>query len=165
MTGAEPYCPGMADAHSEPTSELVELDRDECFRLLAATNLGRLAVNAPGWPPVIRPVNYVFDEHSKSVVFRSGRGSKFTALLLSGQSAFEIDGIEPAGQTGWSVIVVGPAEEITTVAEVHRLEQLGLRPWAPGDKPHWIRIRTTVVSGRRVAAEATRSSFVPPETL
>jgi nitroimidazol reductase NimA-like FMN-containing flavoprotein (pyridoxamine 5'-phosphate oxidase superfamily) len=155
----------MADVRSEPTSDLVELDRDECLRLLAATNLGRLAVNVPGWPPVIRPVNYVFDESSKSVVFRSGRGSKFTALVLSGQAAFEIDGIEASGQTGWSVIVVGPAEEVTTDAEVHRLEQLGLRPWAPGHKPHWIRIRTTVVSGRRIAAEANRSSVVPPETL
>ncbi len=164
MTGAEPYCRGMAD-DSERTSHLVELDRDECLRLLATTNLGRLAVNAPGWLPVIRPVNYVFDESSKSVVFRSGRGSKFIALVLSGQAAFEIDGIDPVGQAGWSVIVIGAAEEISNVAEVHRLEQLGLRPWAPGHKPHWIRIRTTVVSGRRIAAEATRSSFVPPETL
>jgi uncharacterized protein len=140
----------VADVHSEPTSRLIELDRDECLRLLAATKLGRLAVNVPEWPPVIRPVNYVFDVSSKSVVFRSARGSKFTALLLSGRAAFEIDGIEPADETGWSVIVLGVAEEITNSADIHRLEHLGLRPWAPGDKPHWIRIRTNVVSGRRI---------------
>jgi hypothetical protein len=32
---------------------------------------------------------------SQSVVFRSARGSKFTAVLLSGQAAFEIDGTDP----------------------------------------------------------------------
>jgi len=132
------------------TAELVELDRDECLRLLAEANLGRLAVNAPGWAPVIRPVTYLFDESSQSVVFRSAQGSKFSALVQSGEAAFEIDGIEPVGHTGWSVIVVGPAEEITNAAEVQRLEQLGLQPWAPGEKPHWLRIRTTVVSGRRI---------------
>jgi Pyridoxamine 5'-phosphate oxidase len=95
----------MHDVHTEPMVELVELDREERFRLLKATRLGRLAVNVPGWPPVIRPVNHAFDESSKSVVFRSGRGSKFTALLLSGHAAFEIAGIEPAARTGgvwWS---------------------------------------------------------------
>jgi nitroimidazol reductase NimA-like FMN-containing flavoprotein (pyridoxamine 5'-phosphate oxidase superfamily) len=140
----------VADVDSEPSDRLVELDRDECLRLLAATELGRLAVNVPEWPPVIRPVNYVFDESSKSIVFRSARGSKFTALVLSGKAAFEIDGIGSAGETGWSVIVLGVAEEVTNTAEVDRLEQLGLRPWAPGEKPHWIRIRTNVVSGRRI---------------
>ena len=140
----------MADVDSEPSDRLVELDRDECLRLLAATELGRLAVNVPEWPPVIRPVNYVFDESSKSIVFRSARGSKFTALVLSGKAAFEIDGIGSAGETGWSVIVLGVAEEVTNTAEVDRLEQLGLRPWAPGEKHHWIRISTNVVSGRRI---------------
>jgi nitroimidazol reductase NimA-like FMN-containing flavoprotein (pyridoxamine 5'-phosphate oxidase superfamily) len=134
----------------EPATKLVELDRDECLRLLAATSLGRLAVNVEGWPPVIRPVNYVFDQSSQSIVFRSARGSKFTALVLSAQAAFEIDGVEPNGQTGWSVIVLGVAEELTQAAEVHRLEQLGLRPLAPGAKPHWLRIRSTVLSGRRI---------------
>lgn len=133
-------------------SELVELDRDECLRLLAATRFGRLAVSAPDWraPPVIRPVNYIFDASSQSVVLRSARGSKFTALLLSGQAAFEIDGTDPSTETGWSVIAQGPIEEITSEAEIQRLEGRGLRPWAPGEKPHWIRVRTTVVSGRRI---------------
>jgi len=69
------------DLHAASTTQLVELDRDQCLRLLAEANLGRLAVNAPGWPPVIRPVNYVFDESSQSVVFRSAQGSKFSALV------------------------------------------------------------------------------------
>ena len=143
---------GQSDAQSQATGQLAELERDECDELLAQTRFGRLAVSPPEWrmPPVIRPVTYVFDRSSRSIVFRTARGSKFTALLLSGQAAFEIDGIEPATKTGWSVIVMGPVEEIKNTAEIHRLEQLGLQPWAPGAKPHWIRIRASVVSGRRI---------------
>ena len=134
------------------TDRLIELERDECLRLLAVTRLGRVAVSGSErtMPPVIRPINYVFDEHSQSVVFRSARGSKFTALLVSGRAAFEIDGIESAGESGWSVIVQGVVEEVTNAQELDRLEQLDLRTWAPGDKPHFLRIRATVVSGRRI---------------
>lgn len=138
------------NTHAESTGALVELDREECLALLAETHVGRLAVNAPDWPPVIRPVTFVFDQSSQSVVFRSAQGSKFTALLLARQAAFEIDGFDPVGETGWSVIIIGVAEEVTNPAEVHHLEQLGLRSWAPGEKPHWIRIRAYTVSGRRI---------------
>jgi nitroimidazol reductase NimA-like FMN-containing flavoprotein (pyridoxamine 5'-phosphate oxidase superfamily) len=112
-----------------------------------------MAVSPPDWEtaPVIRPVTYVFDTNSQSIVFRSARGSKFTALLLSGLATFEIDGIDAVAETGWSVIVQGPVEEVTNTNEIRRLEALGLHPWAPGEKPHWIRIRATVVSGRRIS--------------
>jgi nitroimidazol reductase NimA-like FMN-containing flavoprotein (pyridoxamine 5'-phosphate oxidase superfamily) len=137
---------------TEASGRFVELDRDECIRLLALTRLGRLAVTPPDWhmPPVIRPVTYVFDRGATSVVFRSARGSKFTALLLSGVAAFEIDGIEADNKAGWSVIVQGPIEEARDAAEIRRLERLGLHLWSPGETPHWIRIRAQVVSGRRI---------------
>jgi uncharacterized protein len=142
----------VPSAQSRATVWLEEVERDECVELLALTRFGRVAVSPPDWhtPPVIRPVTYVFDRGSQSIVFRSGQGSKFTALLLSGMAAFEIDGIESANETGWSVIVQGPIEEIKDTAEIHRLERLELHPWAPGEKPHWIRIRANVVSGRRI---------------
>jgi uncharacterized protein len=133
-------------------TDVSELQRDECIELLAQTGFGRLAVSPSDWrtPPVIRPLTYVFDRGSQSIVFRTARGSKFTALLLSGQAAFEIDGIDVAARKGWSVIVQGPIEEVKATAELQRLERLGLEPWAPGEKPHWIRLRATVVSGRRI---------------
>jgi uncharacterized protein len=134
----------------ELTTELIELDRDECLRLLASTNFGRIAVNVPDWPPVIRPVNYVFDEPSQSVLIRSNSGSKLHAILRSGKAAFEIDCVDPTGRTGWSVITVGVAEEITDSSELRRLQELGLEPWAPGERGHWVRIRTRTVSGRRI---------------
>ena len=137
---------------SRRANQLVELEREECLRLLAETTLGRLAISPSDRRalPIIRPVNYVFDPASQSVVFRSAEGSKLTALLLSGAAAFEIDGVDPAAELGWSVIVQGLAEEITRPAELTHVEALGLRSWAPGEMAHWLRIRTTVVSGRQL---------------
>jgi len=144
-------------ASARPAAEMHELDRPECLRLLAATGVGRIVVSVLEWDhPVIRPVNYVFDEASQAVLIRSDRGSKLHALLRSAKAAFEIDGIDLAGRVGWSVIVVGVSEEITNSAEVRRIEELGLEPWAPGDKGHWIRIHANAVSGRRITLMADK---------
>jgi uncharacterized protein len=139
--------------------ELLELDRGECVRLVAATSgrVGRVAVNEPGLPPVVRPVNYVFDERSQSVVFRSALGSKLTRVLDSEMAVFEIDGGDPVERTGWSVIIVGKPEEVMDRAELGRLEDLELEPWVPGAKTHWVRIPTISASGRRIVR-----AFDPP---
>ena len=100
--------------------------------------------------PVIRPVNYVFDEPSQSVVFRTADGSKFHAMLVNGKAAFEIDGIDKGSRTGWSVIIAGMTEEITSPSELRRLEHLRLETWTPGHKAHWMRIRAWTVTGRRI---------------
>jgi nitroimidazol reductase NimA-like FMN-containing flavoprotein (pyridoxamine 5'-phosphate oxidase superfamily) len=131
-------------------SELRELSRQECLELLAQHRFGRLAIVMSNGSPMIRPVNYVFDRASQSVVFRTARGSKFHALLRASRAAFEIDGIDEAARTGWSVIVDGVTAEVTTPTEIGRRERVGLQPWAPGPKPHWVRIRARTVSGRRI---------------
>jgi len=145
-SGGQPAAGGTPA--SDWTNEMVTLSRDECLRLLASQTFGRLAVAMD--TPVIRPINYVFDEPSQSVVFRTADGSKLHALLLAGNAAFEIDGIDPGSETGWSVIIVGMTEEITSLSEIRRLNRLGVKPWTPGRKPHWMRIRAWTVSGRRI---------------
>src|SRR3954447_7027722 len=138
---------------------MAELDREECLRLLASCQVGRIAVNALGWPPMIRPVNFHFDARTRSVVFRSARGTKLTALLLTQHAAFEVDGI--ADGAAWSVIVQGRVEEVTNTAQLARLQRLELRPWMPGELPHWLRLGTTVVSGRRIGRAAVRANAQP----
>jgi nitroimidazol reductase NimA-like FMN-containing flavoprotein (pyridoxamine 5'-phosphate oxidase superfamily) len=132
------------------TTELLELDRSECLRLLAGNNFGRLAVTISDRTPVIRPVNYVFDESSQSVVFRTALGSKFGALIRAKNAVFEIDGTDEADQTGWSVVVSGVAEAIVREGEIERLTATSLEPWAPGQRHFWMRIRAFTVSGRRI---------------
>jgi uncharacterized protein len=130
--------------------EMLDLPRAECLRLLAANRFGRLAVALSDGAPVIRPVNYSFDEPSQSVVFRTSQGSKLHAVLQVGEAAFEIDGVDEGSQTGWSVIIHGVAEPVTNQTDVRRLDALGVTPWAPGHKRHWVRIRARTVTGRRI---------------
>jgi nitroimidazol reductase NimA-like FMN-containing flavoprotein (pyridoxamine 5'-phosphate oxidase superfamily) len=154
-TASSPPENGSVAGDLRTATEMVELDRAECLRLLSEGTVGRIAVDAPHRPqPVIRPVNYVFDEPSQSVLIRSGSGSKLFALLCTVRAAFEIDGIDPVDHVGWSVIIHGGTEEITNSLELRRIEALGLEPWAPGLKGHWIRIRASTVSGRRIVAMA-----------
>jgi nitroimidazol reductase NimA-like FMN-containing flavoprotein (pyridoxamine 5'-phosphate oxidase superfamily) len=129
---------------------MLELDRSECLHLLATSSLGRLAVNLGDGPPVIRPVNFVFDAQSQSVVVRTGLGSKFHALANSANAAFEVDGTDATGRIGWSVIILGATEEITNQRELDRLAGLGLDPGVPGLRTHWFAIRARTVSGRRI---------------
>ncbi len=143
---------------TELRSKLLELARVECFNLLRRTHFGRLAVSRGEGAPMVRPLNYVFDPRSQSVVFRTAEGSKLHGLLRAREAAFEIDGIDQGGRTGWSVVVIGVAEEVTNTSEIRRLDQLGLEVWAPGPRSHWVRIRARTVSGRRIAAVADSSA-------
>lgn len=142
--------PQGQDRSNAAPAEMLELSREECLQLLAAHSFGRLAVNMGEGAPVIRPVNYLFDKPSQSVVFRTAHGSKFHALLRAADAAFEIDEIDEASRTGWSVIIRGVTDELTDPNAVRRLDRLGLEPWAPGAKPHWMHIRAWTVSGRRI---------------
>lgn len=140
---------GLTDFTSDRC--LVALDRTECLELLAAEGIGRLVVTtASSGLPVIRPVNYVFDAATQSIVFRTAAGSKFYSLVHSATAWFEIDHFDERQRSGWSVIVEGVCEEVGQSSEIRRLAGLGVTPWAPGQKPHWIRIRARTVSGRRI---------------
>jgi uncharacterized protein len=133
---------------------LRELDRSECLDLLAANRFGRVVVSTVATrTPIIRPVNYVFDVPSQSVVFQTVDGSKLHAILHSANACFEIDAIDADGRRGWSVIIVGVTEEVTHPAEIDRLERLGPESWISPTQAHWIRVRAWTVSGRRLEPE------------
>jgi hypothetical protein len=139
---------------TELHNKLLELPRAECLNLLGRSHFGRLAVSRGEGAPIIRPLNYVFDPRSQSVVFRTTPGTKLHGLLRAREAAFEIDGIDAGGRNGWSVVIIGVAEEITAPSEIRRLDKLGLEVWAPGPRSHWVRIRARTVSGRRIVAVA-----------
>jgi len=152
---SRPILPAMSSGTgSEARGELLDLSREECLRLLAEHSFGRLAVSMHEGAPVIRPVNYAFDVPTQSVVFRTGRGSKFHALVQAADAAFEIDGVDEDARTGWSVIIRGVTAEVTKASEIRRLDALGLQTWTPGSSGHWMHIRARTVSGRRIVRRA-----------
>ena len=126
-----------------------ELAKSECFGLLAGAGLGRIAlVDDQG--PVVFPVNFILDNYT--VVFRTDQGSKLDAACRGSRVAFEIDGMDAATRSGWSVLVRGEAIEVTSPAEVRRLAGIAPVPWAPGAKVHVVRILPAVVTGRRISS-------------
>ena len=124
------------------------LERDECLRLLATASIGRIVVGTTGGAPMVRPVNYWFDESSQSLTFCSTTKSKLAALTSSDRVAFEIDEIDGASREGWSVVVIGLVEEVSRPTERIKLDSDGPYPWVDG--PHLLRLRPTVISGRLI---------------
>ena len=137
-----------------------ELTRSECFELLSREHLGRVAV-VDDQGPVIFPVNFVLDRHM--VVFRTDEGTKLDAAARGARVAFEVDGTDEAAHTGWSVLVRGEAVEVTDPAELARLRQLPLQPWAPGAKTHYVRILPAKLTGRRISASGGGSDGGEPQ--
>lgn len=133
-----------------------ELTKDECFSLLARQHLGRVVlVDDRG--PIALPVTFVLDQHT--VLFRSDEGTKLDVASRSGRVAFEIDGIDEATRTGWSVLVRGEATEVTNPADLARVRKLPLYPWAPGAKRRYIRILPASLTGRRIALPEVPSNW------
>ena len=130
-----------------PETHMEELGDTECRKLLAEEHLGRLAIVEFGGP-VIFPVNYVFDRDL--VIFRTDPGSKLDAATELERVAFEVDAIDKATRTGWSVVVRGSLAEITDPAYLARLRALPLYPWAPGPKTRYVRVRPRSITGRRI---------------
>ena len=133
----------MKKVQSDERSQMNVLDPEECFVLLHWEVIGRLGVSIPDGAPSIVPVNFLVD--NRTIVFRTARGEKYQHLV-SNPVSLEVDRFDWYRRIGWSVLVQGIAEECTE-AEVAGLE---LSPWAPGEKPHVIRIVPTTVTGRRI---------------
>jgi nitroimidazol reductase NimA-like FMN-containing flavoprotein (pyridoxamine 5'-phosphate oxidase superfamily) len=130
------------------TAVYEELSPDECLSLLGQGSIGRLAGVAEGRPFVF-PINYALD--GDTVVFRTSPGTKLAGAGF-GRVAFEIDGVDEASRTGWSVIVQGVSREITDAVDLQSdaLRRLDLQPWVPGERAHWVAIQAESITGRRL---------------
>ena len=122
--------------------ELEPLSAEECFELMEAQPIGRVAIASVEGPPLVVPVNFVLDDGS--VVFRSDLGEKIEAV---GQPvSFEVDWVDAAHHTGWSVLVQGTLSFLEPAEVAH----LHLEPWV-GPRTYWLRIAPDMVTGRRLA--------------
>jgi uncharacterized protein len=124
------------------------LSPETCDALLRTRRVGRVGV-CTGRPGVF-PVLYAFLDGN--IVFRTAPGEKLIAAALHKEVVFEVDSFDVAASTGWSVNVLGVAEEIDDPAELARAEALGLEPWAGEVRDRYVRIRVAETSGRRILA-------------
>jgi len=126
------------------------LDSDECRRLLAQDEIGRLAVIV-GAMPMILPVNYALDRDA--IVFRTMPGSRLD--VGQGHAAFEVDSFDRVCHSGWSVLVTGHLEEVNwyQAADMKRIQGLDVEPWAPGERDLFLRLRPSFITGRIVRGD------------
>jgi nitroimidazol reductase NimA-like FMN-containing flavoprotein (pyridoxamine 5'-phosphate oxidase superfamily) len=142
---------GMA-SYLDPVTTV--LGEDECWRMLARADVGRLAVSVSG-EPLIFPVNFVID--NRSVLFRTAEGTKLASLAVSARVAFEVDGFDAATGEAWSVVVRGTAKVLEKLNDVYAAQELPLFPWEATPKPVFVRITPRAVTGRRfIAARGPR---------
>lgn len=132
----------------EQAAGIRTLDGEECWRRLAGhpTRIGRIGTGGPS--PDILPVNYAIDR--KTLVFRTAPGKKLDAIGRGERVVFEVDDVEPGWRRGWSVVLRGFAEHVTDAEERARLDALPLTSWDPTPKSDYVRISTTMVSGREI---------------
>lgn len=115
--------------------------------MLASVPVGRVSFFADG-EIVVLPVNHAMD--GQDPVFRTARGSKLSVADDQDLVAFEVDEYDKQTQSGWSVLVNGRAYAVDDETEIQRLSQLDVHPWVnAADRPFWIRIRPTSISGRQ----------------
>lgn len=146
---------------NEDRPELRVISADECYLLLATQQIGRLGVNADHYP-LIFPVNYALDE-AGVIVIRTNVGTKLAAADHANVS-FEVDYIDQQTRSGWSVLVRGLAEEVTSEHRTELIERTkcsDVQPWAPGHRGHWIRLIPHAISGRRIVPGELPPPFEP----
>jgi nitroimidazol reductase NimA-like FMN-containing flavoprotein (pyridoxamine 5'-phosphate oxidase superfamily) len=130
-----------------------ELAEAECFRLMDTCEIGRIGFSGR-YGPLVLPVNYRL--HDQAVVFRTMQDGPLHEDLYTGianadyRVCFEIDQIDGAERTGWSVLIQGAAHLVEDGAERGELQEIGIQPWPGGSRDCFVRIAPSLISGRRI---------------
>ncbi len=128
------------------------LSREESLRLLAGVAVGRVVFTIRALPAV-QPVSFILDEDS--VVFGADAGSQLVAAVRDAVVAFQADDIDPASASGWSVTITGYARQFRYSHAADRLRAMPCPP-VPGERRHFVGIRTELVTGVRLGEREGR---------
>ncbi|HMD46813.1 MAG TPA: pyridoxamine 5'-phosphate oxidase family protein [Acidimicrobiales bacterium] len=139
-----------------------ELSATECWRLLAARSLGRIAVTVAALP-VVLPVFYaVLDE---SIVFRTPPRTRLAAATTRAVVAFQIDDFADETGKGWSVMAQGVASSITAPDRIEQARELPLDPMTEHpDEDRFVSVRVGNLSGLRFTRSGRRPRTGSPLT-
>jgi len=123
------------------------------MRLIEQAEIGRIGFTGR-FGPVVWPVNYKVVHGA--VVFRTEEFGSIDQDLRTGipeaeyRVAFEVDEMDPATKTGWSVLLQGSAHHVDDESERAGLMAAGVEPWAGGEKSLFMRITPAHITGRRI---------------
>lgn len=131
------------------SGRLVDLPAEECWRLLTTTSVGRVAwTTADG--PVVIPVNFTVDD--RVVYIRTRACSSMVQKADVERVAFEVDRIDEAKRSGWSVLLSGRAEvRYGSAADAVP----SVETWPSGPRSAVVVIAVDKISGRRLPGAPT----------
>ncbi|MEW2614767.1 pyridoxamine 5'-phosphate oxidase family protein [Streptomyces sp. NPDC047880] len=136
-----------------PNDGFRELGRQECLRLMTKVPVGRIVFTRRALPAVL-PVNFSLDDDG-AVLLRTSAASDLVRAVDGTVVAFEADDVDAARQSGWSVVVTGPATVVTDAAEHERLARTGPVSWVPAPQEVFVRIEPELVTGRELVGGRT----------
>lgn len=124
---------------------LAELTAYECWGLLDTEEIARVAWHGRDGVAIV-PVNYAVADGS--LWFRTSPHSTLGRECVGQTLAIEIDHIDRATQSAWSVVISGVGE-LADLAEVPDVLP-DLRVWPSGNRPLFIRVEPADVTGRKL---------------
>jgi nitroimidazol reductase NimA-like FMN-containing flavoprotein (pyridoxamine 5'-phosphate oxidase superfamily) len=127
-----------------------ELGRDECLTRMATQRIGRLGVVVDE-VPLVFPMQFAMD--GETVVLQTNQGTKIFHAPLTSVS-FEVDHVDWEKGVGWSVLVQGFGEDISTAIDERSeaLRSLSTQSWAPPPADRWLKIIPRKITGRLLRA-------------
>jgi nitroimidazol reductase NimA-like FMN-containing flavoprotein (pyridoxamine 5'-phosphate oxidase superfamily) len=139
-------------------SELLEMSLEACVALLRASVVGRLCFVANDWPVAI-PVNFRLVETSgrRWLAVRTRPGNLVDQAPV--KVAFEVDDVDPAHRSGWSVLVCGTLHRVDADAAAFR-ERFDPDPWILAERESWLVVEPAVITGRELRGAEPEWPFV-----
>lgn len=141
--------PGRGTARADAVLEPLSLG--ECTTLISPGGVGRF-VFLEDRGPVAVPVNYRMLQGD--ILFRTSAATSLASRAAQRRVSFEVDHIDEALSEGWSVLVSGEARLVDDPSELAEAQEIGVQPWAGGDRDRYYRLRPIEVTGRRIRALA-----------
>ena len=134
MTGrpARPSAPAMLTAY-------------DCWGLLETEEVARIAWVAPDGVAIV-PVNYLVTDGA--LWFRTQPCSALGRQCPGARVVVEVDQVNRAGRSGWSVVVTGTAHPVDPVDVPDAVMEM--RVWAGGVRTLCVRVEPIEVTGRRL---------------
>jgi uncharacterized protein len=142
---------GSPDPGVVPPELMETIDPAGCARLLAAVDVGRLAVVVDGNPHIV-VLNYLL--HDGALLFRTRADAAVAEITADGavvDAEFEVDSAFPVAQSGWSVIATGTLRRETDARRMTAARG-AVRAWAQGERDTVLRLDVTELTGRRVGS-------------
>lgn len=123
-----------------------------CRDLLSRHTYGRIAWQAAHGLQIL-PVSYAW--HDERIVFRTSPEGSLSELVRPCDVVFEVDELDEAKRSGWSVVVHGRAQAVAGLAELAHLWTIdGAVPWAGGLRNLFIAITPDRITGRTITHES-----------